>query len=298
MLSILALLIGVAAGFIASRKLRRPQNAAAAASVARSVGATVGRRRGLTSPELQRACFSEMVRHVQVDAQGRSLAPNQYQLQLHPDDLAVVDETRSWFTKGLVQALRDAAQQNAWTIAGPVEIDYQADPARRRGAPGALAVDPTRGSAPAAPLSAGPTSTRPPRAPAAAQLVLHRLDTSERVRLDATTISIGRGTDQTIRIDDKRVSRAHAAIDRSRSGWTVTDSGSSNGTTLNDALLTPGAARPIGPDDVIRVGPVELRVEAATPAGAPDSGGTRALDERDRTRISDEVLPPDEPPRR
>ena len=41
---------------------------------------------------------------------------------------------------------------------------------------------------------------------------------------------------------------------------------------------------------MIEVGPVELRVRPGpTPTGEP---GTRALDDRDRTRISGQVLPP------
>ncbi|MCU1497726.1 MAG: hypothetical protein JWM47_1679, partial [Acidimicrobiales bacterium] len=96
-------------GFVGSRLARRPQQAAQAASVVRSVGGSLGTRKGLSAPELQRACFSEMVRHVRVSRQGRTSAPSSYVLHLHPGDLAVVDESRRWFSQGLADALRQAA---------------------------------------------------------------------------------------------------------------------------------------------------------------------------------------------
>ena len=92
MIEVLALPVGAVIGFAGSRRLRRPERAAQAASVARSVGGNLGRRKGLSAPELQRACFSEMVRHVRVDREGRSAAPARYLLKLHPDDLATVDD--------------------------------------------------------------------------------------------------------------------------------------------------------------------------------------------------------------
>ena len=81
LLPLAAIAVGALIGFVGSRKLRRPQHAAQAASVARTVGGTVNRRKTLTAPELQRACFSEMVRHVRVNRQGRTEAPGRYLLQ-------------------------------------------------------------------------------------------------------------------------------------------------------------------------------------------------------------------------
>ena len=90
MIQVLVLALGVGLGFAGSRALRRPQNAAAAAAVARNAGGSLGRRRGLTAPELQRACFSEMVRHVQVGRVRRTHAPARYVLHLHPDGVTLV----------------------------------------------------------------------------------------------------------------------------------------------------------------------------------------------------------------
>lgn len=288
MLNVLVLLLGAVVGFAGSRKLRRPDRAAAAASVARSVGATVGRRRTLTPPELQRACFSEMVRHVQVDRQGRTHAPSSYVIHLHPDDLAVVDETRRWFHDGLVDALRQAAAGNGWQLDPTVSIDFRADPSRHHGVPSALAVAPDepRTAAPAAP---------PPAAPRAAEgtgriLVLVRADTDERIPLVSDAVTVGRSRDRTITIDDNRVSRSHARIEPGQGGWVVVDEGSSNGTRVGGEELAANRPRLLRSGDVIGIGPVDLRVSTGAAPGRPP--GTRALDDSERTRISGEVLPP------
>lgn len=86
------------------------------------------------------------------------------------------------------------------------------------------------------------------------------------------------------------MSRAHATIEATRSGWTVTDNGSSNGTTVNGRAIVARRAEPVAPGDVIGIGPVELRLEASSGGRRPTGG--RALDDSDRTRISGEVLPP------
>jgi hypothetical protein len=294
LLPLAAIAVGALIGFVGSRKLRRPQHAAQAASVARTVGGTVNRRKTLTAPELQRACFSEMVRHVRVNRQGRTEAPGRYLLQLSPADMEVVEETRTWFTDGLTDALTQAAADNGWEIAGKIDLRFEADPTRRPGVPNALAVEPG-GSKKAQPTTPPPAAPGRAASERATSLVLVRSDTGARTPLEGDAISIGRSSDRGIVVDDTRVSRTHAIVARGRSGWTVTDDGSSNGTTLNGRLLTPKASTNLSAGDRIGIGPVELVVEAAGPPARPS--GTRALDDRDRTRISGEVLPPPRRPR-
>jgi hypothetical protein len=282
LLPLAAIAFGALIGFVGSRKLRRPQHAAQAASVARTVSGSVGRRKTLTAPELQRACFSEMVRHVRVDRQGRTQAPARYLLQVNAADMEVIEETRAWFVDGLRDALQVAAKDNGWTLAGTIDIRFEVDPSRRPGVPNALAVDPD-----------GPKRAEPTGPPSSLTLV--RTDTGERFPLGSASVIIGRSSDSTIVVDDTRVSRSHATVERSRSGWSVTDNGSSNGTTVNGRALAPRSAMALSARDIIGVGPVELRVEADHRGTSP--AGTRALDDSDRTRISGEVLPPPRRPR-
>lgn len=273
-MNILVFVIGAIGGFVGSRLLRRPDRAAQAASVARNMSGSLGRRRGLTPPELQRACFSEMVRHVQVTRQGRTHAPSRYTMHLHADDLALVEESRRWFVEGLADALRTAARDNGWTLDGRVAIDFVADPGRRPGVPLARAVAPAGVTAEASPTSRS--------------VVIVRSDTGQRHAVDATALTIGRSKDRDIAIDDTRVSRAHARIEARDGVVFVVDEGSSNGTMVGSKRLTANERHRVGPGDVITVGPVSLRVEA----GATKDTGTRALDDGDRRRISHDVLPP------
>ncbi|MEO6628234.1 MAG: FhaA domain-containing protein [Aquihabitans sp.] len=277
-------------GFVGSRRLRRPDRAAQAASVARSVGGSMGTRRGLDAPELQRACFSEMVRHVRVTRVGQTHAPAHYVLQLNPEDLAAVDEARRWFTDGLADALRQAATEHGWALDGTIQIDYRADPSRRRGVPGALAVAPGRppDSAPTAAPPEAAARSGGSRSGAVSGLVLVRSDTGERIPLGLTPTTIGRSKDRTITVDDNRVSRSHARIERRSGGWWIVDEGSANGTRIAGTAIGEGQAHPLRPGDRIGVGPVEIRVSAGlAPSG---QAGTRALDDSDRTRISAEIL--------
>ena len=260
--------------------------------MARSVGGSVNRRRTLTPPELQRACFSEMVRHVQVSRKGQTRAPSRYLLRLNPIDMDVVDDGRGWFTDGLVDALRTAARENGWALEGPIDIAYEADPSRRPGVPAASAVvpDDATDSPPSGPAPASKRVSPGPSAAGRARLVLRRTDTGEAISLGDEPITIGRSHDRTITIADDRVSRSHARIERGPSGWTVTDEGSSNGTRVGGEELAAGVPRVLRRGDVIGIGPVDLHVEAA-PGPAPESGA-RALDDQTRTRISGEVLRP------
>ncbi len=294
MVNALVLFIGAVAGFGGSRLLRRPAGAARAASAARHVGGSLGRRKGLSAPELQRACFSEMVRHVRVDRQGRTQAPARYELHLHPDDMATVEEARRWFIGGLGDALRQAAAANGWTLDGTVAVEYVADPVRRPGVPSALALASDR---PQAGDSAAPPKASVGTEPAPAEdrtLAVVRSDTAERIALVADVVTIGRSRDRTVMIDDSRVSRSHARIEPRRSAWVLVDEGSANGTKVRGGTLPPGQPCALRAGDVIDIGPVELRVTTATgldPSPDPQAG-TRALDDRDRNRISAEVLPP------
>lgn len=289
MLYVVAFVVAAGLGFVGSRLLRSPANAAQAASVARGVSGTLGARRGLDAPELQRACFSEMVRHVRVNRQGRTHAPARYRLRLNPGDLAVVNESRRWFTDGLTAALRDAAAQHGWTLDGEIDIGYEADPARRPGAPVAVPLGRESAAARAA-VSAGDRRTGGREGRRARGLALVRGDTGERVELGSQPVTIGRSPDNTISSADERISRSHARVEPAGSGWVLVDLGSANGTRVDDRRVEPGTVVPLTAGAVVSAGPLDLRVVPVDRPAEGDVSGTRALDDADRTRISTEVL--------
>jgi hypothetical protein len=234
-----------------------------------------------------------MVRHVRVGRHGAAQAPTTYVVRLHPTDHAVVEDNRRWFTDGLADALTRAAHDQGWALDGPVSITFEADASRHLGVPSALAVVPD------APKGAVPEAAPPPPSPGADRastsagppLVLVRTDTGEQIDLERDAVTIGRSRDRTITVDDNRVSRSHARIERRDRGWVVVDEGSSNGTRVGGAELVAGKPRSLRPGDVVSVGPVDIRV-AAKASNRPPEVGTQAVDDRTRTRISSEVLPP------
>ncbi len=309
MLQALALVVGVTIGFVGCRMLRRPANSASAASVARNVGGALGARRNLSLPELQRATFSEMMRHVRVGPGGTTAVPVQYLVQLHRTDAQVVEESPRFFTDGLAEALREAATTHGWRMDGAVRINIEADETRRPGAPAVLAVPSGRPSsqAPAPPPepTAPATVVQPSERPVARQnssarpMLLRRTDTGQPFPLTTGAVTIGRSTDRDIVVDDNRVSRRHAVVAPHGSGWVVTDERSSNGTRLNGSALAANRAATLHGGDSIQVGPVTIRFEVdeereraapRPPGGAAADEATSVLDDATRRRISGEHL--------
>ncbi len=73
--------------------------------------------------------------------------------------------------------------------------------------------------------------------------------------------TVGRGARATLRLPDPTVSGEHARFSRSGRGWLVVDLGSTNGTTVNGAATS--GATPLAAGDVVALGNVRLRVDAA-----------------------------------
>ncbi|NNF55423.1 MAG: FHA domain-containing protein [Acidimicrobiales bacterium] len=76
-----------------------------------------------------------------------------------------------------------------------------------------------------------------------------------RIALDADVISIGRGEDSDIFLDDITVSRNHARLDRVGTGFRVSDQGSLNGTYVNKELIEEAM---LADGDEVQVGKFKL----------------------------------------
>lgn len=74
--------------------------------------------------------------------------------------------------------------------------------------------------------------------------------------VDKDEISIGRGQDCDIVLDDKKASRKHAVIRRTGVTFSVKDLGSANGTFLNGAKIEE---KELTGDDILKIGSVEFR---------------------------------------
>ncbi|MBX9669093.1 MAG: FHA domain-containing protein [Candidatus Obscuribacterales bacterium] len=90
--------------------------------------------------------------------------------------------------------------------------------------------------------------------------VLVNMTTGERYVLNSPTISLGRHPDNQIVLpDDGYASSNHARIYWDQGQWLVEDLQSSNGTKVNEDLIT--TPHPLSPYDVVRVGRTEFRIE-------------------------------------
>jgi pSer/pThr/pTyr-binding forkhead associated (FHA) protein len=93
---------------------------------------------------------------------------------------------------------------------------------------------------------------------------------AEQVQLDGPDVTVGRGPDNDVVLDDPTVSRRHAVFERLAAGWSVHDLNSTNGTYVNGEPLH--GARPLYSDDQIQVGETKLvyrsKAEPSTPRSA------------------------------
>lgn len=111
-------------------------------------------------------------------------------------------------------------------------------------------------------------SWRDPAAAAPAMVVLEGNQKGQRFPLVDEALSIGRGEDQDIALDDQGASRSHAILVKNDGQWMIRDTGSANGLFINeresrDAILHSG--------DTVQIGNTVLRFEDPNaPAPAAD----------------------------
>lgn len=90
--------------------------------------------------------------------------------------------------------------------------------------------------------------------------VLVNLSTNESHTIDKASVSLGRAPDNTIILDnDGYASADHARVFYDNGAWWLEDLKSSNGTSVNDRLIS--GPHQLAPGDVIKVGRTQFRIE-------------------------------------
>jgi pSer/pThr/pTyr-binding forkhead associated (FHA) protein len=98
------------------------------------------------------------------------------------------------------------------------------------------------------------------------------------VTLAGAPVTIGRGTDQDLRISDSKASRAHAVVrPRAKGGWQLEDAGSANGTRVNDHRIPDGRVVPLRDGDRIGIGSTTVRYSEQAGPGAGGPAATQVL---------------------
>jgi class 3 adenylate cyclase len=116
---------------------------------------------------------------------------------------------------------------------------------------------------------------------AALVAILDGAEGGRRIRI-AERLTVGRGADAGLLIDDPEISRAHAAFRPTDDGLELQDLGSMNGTWVNgERIIT---STPLAPGDVVKIGTTRIEVLSAgggrvVPAQRPSPTPVEAEDE-------------------
>jgi hypothetical protein len=191
---------------------------------------------GVRPIELGRRLVREMDLKRSIGVRGTTVTPNEFVIRLSSDDHAQLEPMH----ESLVRELRDAARQHAreeqYSFVGPVSITLEADPSLRMGSfvlTGRMVE--AEGGRPSGVLE---------------------LPTGQRVVLGEFVVTIGRMPGSTITLNDANVSRNHAEIRPTDSGFVLVDLGSTNGTKVNGQRVRERALRD---GDTLTFGATEIR---------------------------------------
>jgi len=185
----------------------------------------------------------------------RILVPNYYRAFLNPQDFETFKPIRTEVEREMATYLAELAQERGFSMVEHPRVELVADSGVPRRT---IQVVAETQAAPAVSQSSDTQviPTQAAAAPAArARLLLTTSSGTHVIPLDSTLMTIGRGLNNDIILEDARVSRNHAQLRyRSRRFW-LTDLGSTNGTFINGEPVTERALRD---GDVVSLGGLEL----------------------------------------
>jgi hypothetical protein len=198
-------------------------------------------RNSIRPIELGRRLIREMDDHRTVDVRGQRIVPNDFVVLLAADDHAGFADIEDALRTELVEACREYAREEGYHFMGPVTVELRVDNSLK---PGRFGI--------ASQIRQPDPGKRP------GTIVM---PSGDRIELDGDRHTIGRLSDCTVVVSDTNVSRHHARISRSGSGFVIADLNSTNGTFVNGERLL--ADHRLSDGDIITVGAISLRFEAS-----------------------------------
>lgn len=208
-----------------------------------------------------------------INTRGEIVVPNEYQVALHPSDLAALQNYQDALRDELTRYVANLARKAGATMVGRPRVTLQADPGvtPRSVRVQAQVIGAPRGGANFTHTMALP-STGGPAAPTEAP-TLTLFDGYRRMPISEAVVSIGRSLDNDIILDDPRVSRKHAQLRRRFGQYILYDLNSTGGTTVNGQAVREAALQP---GDTLTFAGVIVRLETAAPATANVAAATFA----------------------
>ena len=197
---------------------------------------------------------SAELRHALLENSEHSLAPTQYNITIHPDDLRELKSTTPELESRLIAYIMETTQTEGFSLAELPQISWSpsTDQARQQ-----IQI--------AANLSNTPTEMTqsmliPPSQSAESEQVrpieaFLILAGGEHTPLNQQQITIGRASDCDLIINDRAISRHHAQLRWQFSRWMLYDLGSRGGSFINNQ---PIQASTLQSGDVIRLSHITL----------------------------------------
>jgi len=251
--------------------------------IAGLVEGTFGRvfRAEVRPVELAHKLVKEMDLHRTVSV-SRTYVPHRYVVWLSPPDRVRYEGVEAAVIDELAGHLLEHARTEHLVMTAPPEIRFETDEALALGEFGIQVI----AAAPASDQSAGRAAARP-RAPAPAPAGGHTMvyssatrhqealeETGGDARLRAVLVvngkryvvpsggaTIGRSRECELVLQDANISRQHAEIISTGSGWMIRDLGSTNGLRVNGQRVGSDAV-PVRPGDALEIGTVSAQFEA------------------------------------
>ncbi len=194
-----------------------------------------------------------------VVGEGRILVPNDFVVELGKTDYARLSPYAQPLGAELAEMVNEHAAEQGYSFVGPVRVTLErvenldtgrflirSGVAAGDGPAGAPAPRPAAPAVSPAAVRQAANWTRPTEAPAAAGSatpaglsleIASPTGEPRSVALTGPLTTIGRGSDCELRLEDTGVSRRHAEIRVGPEGVTVTDLGSTNGTSVNGKAI-------------------------------------------------------------
>ena len=208
---------------------------------------------------LERAMESQQT--ISVD---RVIVPAFYRAFLNPEDFRSFEPIQDALEREMANYLRDLAHERGFTLLEHPFVDVAPDPAvPRRG----IQVVAEMSAGPSGGVQAGIDSTQvistggvqPSRGQTTAQLVLETPDGPHAFPIETNLVTIGRGLNNDLIVEDPRVSRQHSQIRFKSRRYFIGDLGSTNGTYVNGAQVTTDQVLHDG--DTVSFGGLEMRFQ-------------------------------------
>ncbi len=187
----------------------------------------------------------------------RVIVPNAYRVFLNPQDFAAFQPIRDEVERETATYLSELAAERNFTMLEHPNVTLAEDAAVSRRTIQVVAEMTTQPESDGATRVMSGTMQMQAHAPSnsRALLLLETAKGANPIPLETTLLTIGRGLDNDIVLEDTRVSRHHAQLRYKTRRFWITDLGSTNGTFINGERISEAV---INNGDSISLGGLEL----------------------------------------